>query len=93
MTDTVGKQVDSAQFVLLEEQLGKNLIWITFTKIDGSIREMLCTRDQKRIPKSGTPKGTNNKHDAQGLLKVYDIESGGWRSMRKANIVAWSKKD
>ena len=59
---------------------------IRFKKKDGTMRNMICTLDFDRIPQWDKPKKVDvpamlkmaHKH---GLLRVYDTEKRGWRSV------------
>ncbi len=53
---------------------------VTFRKIeDGSIRQMICTRNLELIPLSQWPKGLGGSYPP-GLIKVYDLAFNDWRS-------------
>lgn len=54
---------------------------IKFTKKDGTVREMVCTLDEKYIPKSDIPVG-KSRHKTKDVVSVYDLEKNGWRSFR-----------
>jgi len=51
---------------------------VTFTKKDGSLRKMNCTRDLGLVPDTDQPKGTG-KPSKPGHLNVYEL-GVGWRS-------------
>ena len=59
---------------------------IKFIKKDGSVRLMKCTLDFERIPKDHAPKGVNLPQilkllRVNKIIRVYDIEKMGWRSV------------
>ena len=54
---------------------------ITFTKKDGTEREMLCTLVSDKIPSEQTPKNTG-KAQSDESIAVFDLENEGWRSFR-----------
>lgn len=54
---------------------------ITFTKKDGSEREMLCTLSNDKIPSEHAPKNTG-KTQSDEAIAVFDLENDGWRSFR-----------
>jgi hypothetical protein len=71
-------------------------ITVTFTKADGTNREMLCTLDRNRIPVK-PPAPTTSTAPVDGIvreskkprkepdphsLRVYDLEKQEWRSFR-----------
>jgi len=53
---------------------------VTFTKKDGSLRNMYCTLNPELIPydMSGNAHGTK---DVPHLLTVFDLEADAWRSV------------
>ena len=68
-------------------------VTVTFTKADGTDRDMLCTLDHSRIPvapvkpvqsvdgivrESRKPKKAPDPHS----IRVFDLEKGEWRSFR-----------
>lgn len=73
----------------LEETLSTGRARVTFTKVDGSIRVMLCTKAPNLITETNMPKGVGEQREHTGLLRVYDLERNGWRSMRKDSILSW----
>lgn len=58
---------------------------VKFYKVDGSIREMMCTLKGDLIPDEHKPT-TSNKPKTVGLIRVYDLEMEGWRSFRVENV-------
>lgn len=71
----------------LLEKLKNESANITFEKVDGSIRTMLCTKMLSKIPIEHQPKAEKPaKLDENGniietdLITVYDLENSGWRS-------------
>ena len=63
---------------------------VTFTKADGSTRVMNFTMELEQIPEEHHPKNPRTASLAtliqsathSGLLRVYDLESKGWRSFK-----------
>lgn len=76
----------------LIEALRNFTLKITFTKTDGSVREMTCTRNPKLVVDqqgSGVTVGMN-----LDVIPVWDLEKRGWRSFRvdsllTAEFVRW----
>jgi hypothetical protein len=62
------------------------LVTVTFTKKDGSEREMVCTLDSARIPEEKLPKGSTRTKSEESLA-VFDVEKEEWRSFRWDSIV------
>ena len=56
-------------------------VCITFTKTDGTEREMRCTLAPTLIPEDKTPKETGRKTSDE-VQRVFDLEKGEWRSFK-----------
>ena len=66
---------------------------VVFTKKDGSLRTMLCTKDIETIPTEHRPKvkdGSDRpgKPTPDHLLSVFDLEANGWRSFIIENVLS-----
>jgi hypothetical protein len=56
---------------------------VTFTKVDGTERKMRCTlREGVAEPTLGTSTRPTN----QEIVNAWDLDNGGWRSFRVANV-------
>ena len=70
---------------LLRDELITNLC-VTFTKKDGSEREMYCTLSESRIPTDKQPKSgleeTTNSTTGGSAIRVFDTVTNEWRSFR-----------
>jgi len=65
----------------LNAQLRKELLEVTFLKLDGDKRIMTCTKSFDIIPKENHPK-TDSEPVKEGLITVWDTNANGWRSFR-----------
>ena len=54
---------------------------ITFTKADGTEREMRCTLAESAIPSDKAPKGTGGVA-SETTQRVFDLDKGEWRSFK-----------
>jgi hypothetical protein len=59
---------------------------ITFTKKDGSNRDMLCTLVESRIPTDKQPKTETTSKDSGSAVRVFDTEKQEWRSFRWESV-------
>lgn len=59
---------------------------ITFTKKDGTDREMYCTLSESRIPTDKQPKESQTPSTGGSALRVFDTEKQEWRSFRWDSI-------
>lgn len=84
-------EVDMIMFDLTP--LNKNVMFLKFTKKDGSIREMYATKDLNRIPFTKHPKPVEqseqqeSKTTAVNVTRVFDVEIKEWRSVLHDNII------
>jgi len=69
---------------ILVEGLKKNVMRVTFTKVNGEERVMRCTLHNSILPEqviSGIKKKEN-----KDVLSVWDLDNSGWRSFRLDSI-------
>lgn len=65
----------------LKTLLKEREVVISFTKKDGTEREMRCTLLESVIPMDKMPKNTK-KVKSDESLAVFDVEKSDWRSFR-----------
>ena len=72
----------------IKESLKTGETAVTFTKMDGTVRRMVCTLDPKLIPVENKPKkqSLNTSEDVQ---TVYDLERESWRSFYHENVIRY----
>lgn len=71
--------------------LRENKCSVTFEKVNGDIRKMLCTLNSALIPTEEVEAGEKRtKVENTEVLPVYDLESNGWRSFRWNSIKEFS---
>ena len=72
----------------LKETLSKSFAEITFTKSDGSIREMRCTLMSEYLPQQKIEENVRHvpRKDNDTVLAVWDIDKQDWRSFRLDSI-------
>lgn len=59
---------------------------VKFTKVDGSVRDMVCTRDSTIIPPQEP--STRKKKENPTVCSVWDVEANGWRSFRYDSVIS-----
>jgi hypothetical protein len=68
------------------KQIKKNMVsFVKFQKVDGTIRNMVCTVNPILIPKAKQPKGDMIYTPKQ--IRVFDLVAQEWRSMLEENII------
>jgi len=91
MSDNIVMNAKNLKFSGTEEKnwlktlLQEQKITIEFVKKDGSLRKMICTLSESKIPVEKSPKGSGKTQNDQ-VLAVYDVENDGWRSFRWDSI-------
>lgn len=72
----------------LKEHLEKCVAEITFTKTDGSVREMRCTLMTDYLPQKQIDENVRHvpRRENDGVLAVWDIDNQDWRSFRLDSI-------
>ena len=64
---------------------------IVFTKKDGSIRTMICSRNADLLPESKQSDGqekTTSRPPSETVFPVYDLEKSHWASFTIANLIS-----
>jgi len=55
-------------------------VTVTFTKKDGTEREMICTLNPDVIPKKEITEGKKERKKSENTMVVYDVVANDWRS-------------
>lgn len=73
--------------------LKKTEVVVTFTKIDGTEREMHCTLQSHRLPIRSETEEKNNKERVtnDSILSVFDLAKQQWRSFRLDSVKSYEK--
>ena len=71
---------------MIREAARAGVISVQFTKKDGSLREMLCSLEEKYLPPLMNDTEITTKDNPE-VLAVWDIESHGWRSFRIDSVL------
>mgnify|MGYP003677999838 CR=1 FL=1 len=66
--------------------LKDNLVEVEFTKVNGDLRKMKCTKAAVHIPDDKLPAGNNISKLNEDVIRVYDVDVGDWRSFRADSI-------
>jgi hypothetical protein len=77
----------------LLSQLQSGVCNVTFTKVDGSQRNMRCTLNSSFLPEEYQNKGMPLSEYNRASLSVWDLEANGWRSFRIENVVSISAEN
>jgi WYL_2, Sm-like SH3 beta-barrel fold len=71
----------------LHNALKNNVVTVTFTKVDGSTRNMRCTLQEKYLPEQFRGKGSLITEGAN-VIRVFDLDVNQWRSFRVDSVSA-----
>lgn len=83
-------QLESIYIDPVETALNEGLtISVVFTKVDGTERTMLCTKNFQYIPEEKKPT-TDSESKATNVMKVYDLEKQDWRSFRLESVKSFT---
>lgn len=61
-------------------------VQVTFTKADGTERQMVCTLNPELIPEDKIPKGERTITSTE-TLRVFELGLNEWRSFRMDSVV------
>jgi hypothetical protein len=72
----------------LQRQLHKEILEVTFTKVNGDERIMNCTLIENVVPSSTTviKEDAPERKVNQDIMSVWDVDAKGWRSFRVDNV-------
>jgi len=81
--------IDHKKFI--KYMLKSEIMNISFTKKDGTIRHMKCTLCPNLIPQKEKELNEEHKERKQNedILSVYDIENNDWRSFRWESLISY----
>ena len=72
--------------ITLRNALEKGAVNVTFTKADGTRREMRATTNQNLFTYES--KGTGVP-EPQGVIRVWDLDKNEWRSIREDRVISF----
>jgi hypothetical protein len=72
----------------LQSQLQREILEVTFTKVNGEKRIMNCTLMEGILPSNPTEEAKKEakKKINEDVLSVWDVDASGWRSFRIRNV-------
>jgi hypothetical protein len=66
-------------------KLKSGIATVTFTKVDGSVRNMRCTLSNDYLPSEFQGKGSMIT-EAGNVIRVFDLDIREWRSFRVDSV-------
>ena len=76
---------------MLKTVLKESVCTVKFTKLDETVRDMVCTQNLELIPVDKYQKQSalpTPKSDS--ATRVFDLEKQEWRSFRNDSLISWS---
>jgi hypothetical protein len=73
----------------LKEVFSKNIVNLSFKKVDGSERTMKCTLDPMFIPRQDKQTSSKKKIENENVLPVWNIDEQGFRSFRVDSLISY----
>ena len=64
------------------EQLKNRVVQVTFTKKDGTQRQMVATLIEEYLPPMDISSGSSTRKDNPDVVNVWDLDKSDWRSFR-----------
>ena len=74
----------------LLDALRSGTINVTFTKKDGTNRNMRCTLLEDMVPSDAWPTGESKRKASDDVIAVFDLEKDDWRSFRVDAVTSYS---
>lgn len=72
----------------IKHLLSDAIVKVTFKKVNGDTREILCTTSSKYIPERDSTPVTTSKPNKE-LINVWDTEAQDWRSFRVDRVISY----
>jgi hypothetical protein len=77
----------------LIEALTQGVVTVSFTKVDGSRRDMQCTLNQAHLPVvESVGKPASRRKYNPDVQSVYDVNAKGWRSWRWDSVIEFTNQ-
>lgn len=77
----------------LKELLKSYVVELTFTKKDGTKRDMICTLKSTLLPEVKEDQDKRTKKDNEDILAVWDLEKKAFRSFRIDSLISYKQSD
>lgn len=72
----------------LRELLASRLVTVTFKKVNGDIREMVCTTNSNLIPtERSVTEAVEPRKVSENTIRVWEPLVQGWRSFKAENVI------
>lgn len=88
MTEIVYNEANPVNPDTLRNLLANNICTISFTKVNGELREMPCTLRKDLLPPAPVTESTDKaeRKRSDNSLSVWCVDANGWRSFRYDSV-------
>ena len=69
--------------------LSEGKVSVTFTKLNGEERVMVCTKQFDLIPEEHRAKSDKPHKQSDEVIPVFDLDKQAWRSFRNDSVKEW----
>lgn len=70
----------------IRNRLLKEVLEVTFTKVDGTERKMKCTLKSDMLPASEAASADKPRETPTDAIAVWDLEKSAWRSFKASSV-------
>lgn len=71
------------------EQLQTGDCRVVFTKVNGEIRDMLCTLQEHNLPELKSKPSDKNRQPNESIIRAFDLNKKEFRSFRVDNVTTF----
>lgn len=81
--------MDQLELGKLREHLKTHIVNVSFTKKDGTHRDMVCTLKPDSLPPQVDLEESIGRRSSDEVIAVFDVAKQDWRSFRIDSVISW----
>ena len=81
--------MDHLELEKLRESLKTHTVSVSFTKKDGTHRDMVCTLKPDSLPPQVDLEESIGRRSSDEVIAVFDVAKQDWRSFRIDSVINW----
>lgn len=81
--------MDQLELGKLREYLKTHFVNVSFTKKDGTHRDMVCTLKPDSLPPQVDLEESIGRKTNDDVIAVFDVAKQDWRSFRIDSVISW----
>ena len=74
------------------DALRQNNCRVVFTKVNGEVRDMLCTLEESALPKLKSKPEDKKRQPNEAIIRAFDLNKEEFRSFRVENVTSFEIK-